>query len=134
MTISVPELEPEIRENRRQHAIESLGFTEAVRNPQLDRVSRIARATFGVDFSSITVFDHDRALFVGGGGFEGVEAPRADSPCRLVVDSGEIITTDDARTDERFEAARLRILDGLGVLALDASLSAHEEPPSELHS
>ena len=103
MTISVPELEPEIRENRRQHAIESLGFTEAVRNPQLDRVSRIARATFGVDFSSITVFDHDRALFVGGGGFEGVEAPRADSPCRLVVDSGEIITTDDARTDERFD-------------------------------
>ena len=39
-----------------------------------------------------------------------------------------------SRTDERFEAARLRILDGLGVLALDASLSAHEETHSELHS
>ena len=103
MTVSPQALEPEIRENRRQHAVESLGFTEAVRNPQLDRVSRIARATFGVDFSSITVFDNDRALFVGGGGFEGVEAPRADSPCQLVVDSGEIVTTDDARTDERFD-------------------------------
>ena len=103
MTVFPQALEPEIRENRRQHAVESLGFTEAVRNPQLDRVSRIARATFGVDFSSITVFDNDRALFVGGGGFEGVEAPRADSPCQLVVDSGEIVTTDDARTDERFD-------------------------------
>ena len=103
MTVSPQALEPEIRENRRQHAVESLGFTEAVRNPQLDRVSRIARATFGVDFSSITVFDNDRALFVGGGGFEGVEAPRADSPCQLVIDSGEIVTTDDARTDERFD-------------------------------
>ena len=103
MTISASGFEPDIRENRRQRAVESLGFTEAVRNPQLDRVSRIARATFGVDFSSITVFDHDRALFVGGGGFEGVESPRADSPCQLVVDSGEIVITDDARTDERFD-------------------------------
>jgi len=103
VTISASGFEPDIRENRRQRAVESLGFTEAVRNPQLDRVSRIARATFGVDFSSITVFDHDRALFVGGGGFEGVESPRADSPCQLVVDSGAIVTTDDARTDERFD-------------------------------
>jgi len=93
----------EIREDRRQRAVESLGYTEAKRNPRLDRVSRIARATFGVDFSSITVFDNDRALFVGGGGFDGVESPRADSPCQLVVDSGEIVTTDDARTDERFD-------------------------------
>jgi len=94
---------PEARENRRQRAVESLGFTEAARNPQLDRVARIAQATFGVQFSSITVFDHDRALFVGGGGFDGVESPRADSPCQLVVDSGEIVTTDDARTDARFD-------------------------------
>jgi len=101
VTIATPQAE--IRENRRQRAVESLGFTEAARNPQLDRVARIARATFGVDFSSITVFDHDRALFVGGGGFEGVESPRADSPCQLVVDSGEIVTTDDARTDPRFD-------------------------------
>jgi len=96
-------IDTDIREDRRQRAVESLGFTEAVRNPQLDRVARIARATFGVDFSSITVFDHDRALFVGGGGFDGTEAPRADSPCQLVVDSGEIVTTADARTDARFD-------------------------------
>lgn len=95
--------EPDAREDRRQRAVESLGFTEAVRNPQLDRVARIARATFGTDFSSITVFDRDRALFVGGGGFDAVESPRADSPCQLVVDSGEIITTDDARLDPRFD-------------------------------
>ena len=108
VTTAVPEAE--IRENRRQRAIESLGFTEAARVPQLDRVARIARATFGVDFSSITVFDNDRALFVGGGGFEGVESPRADSPCQLVVDSGEIVTTDDARTDPRFDnIANIRV-------------------------
>ena len=95
--------ESAVRENRRQRAVESLGFTEARRNPQLDRVARIARATFGVEFSSITVFDHDRALFVGGGGFDAVESPRADSPCQLVVESGEIVTTDDARTDPRFD-------------------------------
>lgn len=107
-----PGVQPEIRENRRQRAVESLGYTEAKRDPQLDRVARIARATFGVDFSSITVFDHDRALFVGGGGFDGVEAPREASPCKLVVDSGQIVTTDDARTDERFDnIANIRGMD-----------------------
>ena len=103
MSVWAPGFTPETRENRRQRAVESLGLTEAVRNPQLDRVARIARATFGVDFSSITVFDNDRALFVGGGGFDAVESPRADSPCQLVVDSGQIVTTDDARTDSRFD-------------------------------
>jgi sigma-B regulation protein RsbU (phosphoserine phosphatase) len=93
----------EIREDRRQRAVESLGLTEAVRNPQLDRVARIAQATFGVDFSAITVFDHDRALFIGGGGFDGTESPRADSPCRLVLDSGQIVRADNARTDPRFD-------------------------------
>jgi len=94
---------PALREDRRQRAVESLGLTEPVRNPQLDRVARIAQATFGVDFSAITVFDNDRALFVGGGGFDGTEAPRADSPCRLVVDSGQIVRADNARTDPRFD-------------------------------
>jgi sigma-B regulation protein RsbU (phosphoserine phosphatase) len=103
VTDLLPEVECAIREGRRQRAVESLGLTEAVRHAQLDRVARIARATFGVDFSSITVFDHDRALFVGGGGFDALESPRADSPCQLVVDSGEIVTTDDARTDARFD-------------------------------
>ena len=103
MTLEFSAPAPEVRENRRQRAVESLGYTEAARNPQLDRVARIARATFGVDFSSITVFDNDRALFVGGGGFDAVESPRADSPCQLVVESGEIVTTDDARTDPRFD-------------------------------
>jgi len=110
MTTSAIGLPLETREERRQRAVESLGLTEAKRQPQLDRVARIARATFGVEFSSITVFDHDRALFVGGGGFEGVEAPRAASPCQLVVDSGEIVTTDDARTDARFDGiANIRV-------------------------
>jgi serine phosphatase RsbU (regulator of sigma subunit) len=110
MTTSVPGVSTEARENRRQRAVESLGLTEAKRSPQLDRVSRIARATFGVEFSSITVFDHDRALFVGGGGFDDVEAPRAASPCQLVVESGEMVTTDDARTDPRFDGiANIRV-------------------------
>jgi sigma-B regulation protein RsbU (phosphoserine phosphatase) len=105
-------IESDIRETRRQRAVESLGLTEPTRNPQLDRVARIAQATFGVEFSSITVFDHDRALFVGRGGFEATESPRADSPCRLVVETGRIVTTDDARTDSRFDnIANIRGLD-----------------------
>ncbi|GAB2452914.1 serine phosphatase RsbU (regulator of sigma subunit) [Conyzicola lurida] len=113
MTTSAPGLPidaREAREGRRQRAVESLGLTEARRYEQLDRVARIAKATFGVEFSSITVFDNDRALFVGGGGFEDVEAPRSASPCQLVVESGDIVTTDDARTDARFDdIANIRV-------------------------
>lgn len=97
------EVTSEVRENRRQRAVESLGLDEPVRNAQLDRVARIARATFGVDFSSITVMDNDRALYPGRGGFDIAESPRADSPCRLVIDSGEVVKADNARTDHRFD-------------------------------
>jgi phosphoserine phosphatase RsbU/P len=103
MTIIAPGGAPSIRESRRQRAVQSLGLTEPTRNPQLDRVARIARATFGVEFASITVLDNERALYVGRGGFDMTESPRAASPCRLVIESGQIITTDDARTDTRFD-------------------------------
>lgn len=103
VTIFAPEGETAIREGRRQRAVQSLGLTEPTRNPQLDRVARIARSTFGVDFSSITVLDNERALYVGRGGFDLTESPRADSPCRLVIESGRIVTTDDARVDKRFD-------------------------------
>lgn len=93
----------DVREDRRQRATESLGLTEPVRNPQLDRITRVARAMFGVQMSSITVMDHDRALFPGRGGFGADEIGRTDTPCHLVVDSGEIVTTDDALADPRFD-------------------------------
>lgn len=54
--------------------------------------------------------------------------------CVAVLDEGRVadlfrveLPRPRSRTHERFEAARLRILEDLGVLALDASLSAHEE-------
>jgi len=51
-----------------------------------------------------------------------------------VLDSGRVadlfpieLSRPRSRIDERFEAARLRILEDLGVLELDAALSAHEK-------
>jgi hypothetical protein len=103
MTTTATGVGSTVREARRQRAVESLSLTELTRNPQLDRVARIARTTFGVMFSSITVLDNDRALYVGRGGFDVDQSPRADSPCRLVIDSGEIVKADNARTDRRFD-------------------------------
>lgn len=91
-----------IREERRQRAVESLGLTGTERNPRLDRVTRTAKALFGVAMSSVTVIDRDRALYLGRAGFDDAESGRGDTPCHLVVDSGELITTDDARLDPRF--------------------------------
>lgn len=91
-----------IREERRQRAVEGLGLTGSARNPRLDRVTRTARALFGVAMSSVTVIDQDRALYPGRAGFDDAESGRRDTPCHLVIDSGELVTTDDARLDPRF--------------------------------
>jgi sigma-B regulation protein RsbU (phosphoserine phosphatase) len=114
VTLVTPGFRSEVKETRRQRAVESLGLAERARNPQLDRVARIARATFGVDFSSITVLDNDRALYVGRGGFDIEESRRADSPCRLVIDSGEVVQADDARNDSRFDDVANMRADDLG--------------------
>ncbi len=92
----------ESREGRRQRAVESLGIVESGHEDRLDRVTRVARAVFGVPLSSVTVMDHDRALYVGRAGFDDPESARSDTPCSLVTDTGEVITTDDARVDPRF--------------------------------
>ncbi|ROS57866.1 SpoIIE family protein phosphatase [Frigoribacterium sp. PhB24] len=92
----------ESREERRQRAVESLGIVESGHEDRLDRVTRVARAVFGVPLSSVTVMDHDRALYVGRAGFDDPESARTDTPCSLVTDTGEVITTDDARVDPRF--------------------------------
>ncbi|KQS16335.1 PP2C family protein-serine/threonine phosphatase [Frigoribacterium sp. Leaf186] len=92
----------ESREGRRQRAVESLGIVESGHEDRLDRVARVARAVFGVPLSSVTVMDHERALFVGRAGFDDPESGRSDTPCSLVTDTGEVITTDDARVDPRF--------------------------------
>lgn len=92
----------ESREGRRQRAVESLGIVESGHEDRLDRVARVARAVFGVPLSSVTVMDHERALFVGRAGFDDAESGRSDTPCSLVTDTGEVITTDDARVDPRF--------------------------------
>jgi sigma-B regulation protein RsbU (phosphoserine phosphatase) len=91
-----------IREERRQRAVESLALSGTGSVPRLDRVTRMARALFGVAMSSVTVIDQDRALYPGRAGFDADDSARGDTPCHLVIDSGEVITTDDARLDPRF--------------------------------
>ncbi|PZE76537.1 PP2C family protein-serine/threonine phosphatase [Curtobacterium sp. MCBD17_019] len=105
--------QPRVREDRRQRAVESLGLTEPDRNPRLDRITRIARALFGVMMSSVTVIDRDRALYMGRAGFDDAESGRGDTPCKLVTDTGEVITTDDARLDPRFADIRPFVENGL---------------------
>lgn len=102
------------REARRQRAVESLGVIDTDRNPRLDRITRMARSIFGVPMSSVTVMDHDRALYLGRDGFDVPVSGRGDTPCRLVTDTGEIITTDDARLDPRFADIEAFLANDLG--------------------
>ncbi|MDY0947081.1 SpoIIE family protein phosphatase [Frigoribacterium sp. CFBP9039] len=102
------------REIRRQRAVESLGVIDSDRNPRLDRITRMARAIFGVPMSSVTVLDNQRALFLGRDGFDVPVVGRHDTPCHLVIDSGEIISAEDAAADARFDHIEPFRANGLG--------------------
>src|SRR3982751_643815 len=49
-------------ERRRQRAVESLGLRRQ-REERFDRITRLARTVFDVDWTSITVLEKDRAWF-----------------------------------------------------------------------
>jgi hypothetical protein len=88
-------------ERRRQRAVQSLGLAGR-REERFDRIARLARKVFDVEWSSITVLDGDQAWFPGAGGFEGGQLPRSDTFCDRTTRVGDLVVVEDASRDERF--------------------------------
>lgn len=88
-------------EQRRQRAVESLGLSGR-REERFDRIVRLARKVFDVEWSSITVLDGDLAWFPGAGGFDGATMPRRETFCDRTAQVGDVVVVADATKDERF--------------------------------
>ncbi|HEY0950126.1 GAF domain-containing SpoIIE family protein phosphatase [Nocardioides sp.] len=88
-------------ERRRQRAVESLSLTGR-REERFDRIARVARKVFDVDWSSITVLDGEQAWFPAAVGFEGTRMARQQTFCDRTTQVGDVVLVPDATQDERF--------------------------------
>ncbi|MXG91191.1 PP2C family protein-serine/threonine phosphatase [Nocardioides flavescens] len=92
------------REERRQRAVEALGLTENVREERFDRITRLARALFDVDASTVTVLDRDRAIYPGAAGYDGTPLPRQETLCDRATSEESLLVVPDATQDPRFDS------------------------------
>lgn len=99
------------RDASRQRAVESLPLVEGQPHPRLDRIAALARSYFGVESSTITVLDNDRAWWPGRAGFEPTEGRRSETFCQATVEDDDAVVVEDARADPRF-AAKSFVQDG----------------------
>lgn len=91
------------REDRRQRAVDSLGLADRGPEERFDRITRLGRSLFGVPMTSITVLDGARAWFPSAQGFPRGEVPRRGTFCDTTVDLAEIVVSEDAAVDPRFQ-------------------------------
>jgi phosphoserine phosphatase RsbU/P len=92
-------------EQRRQRAVESLGLqvrVDRVTDERLDRVTRLARKMFDVEWTSVTVIDRDQAWFPSSQGFEIDAMERDDTFCERTTRLGEVTVVPDALADKHY--------------------------------
>jgi diguanylate cyclase (GGDEF)-like protein len=87
---------------RRNDAIARLGLLERAGDPALTGITRIAAYVTGAGAAAVHIIDDTYQHRVAGTGAPLGAHPRADSMCRLVVDSEQRIVCADAAADPRF--------------------------------
>lgn len=104
VTTTTPGHEQQVdeREERRQRAVDSLGLADRGPEESYDRITRLARALFGVAMTSITVVDGERAWYPSAQGFPRNAVPRRSTFCDTTVDLAEIVVSEDTAADPRF--------------------------------
>lgn len=88
---------------RRARTAASLGLLEAERTARVDRITALAARVFGVEMTTVTVLDGDRATFPLSHGLDpGTAMPRSEVFCDLTQRQGEPMYVEDASLDPRF--------------------------------
>jgi diguanylate cyclase (GGDEF)-like protein len=90
-------------QSRRLTAVGELGLLDRVGDPVLTALTRLAQSITGAGSAAVNVFDAQFQHRIAGIGVPLVAHPAPDSMCRLVIEGGERIVTQDATADTRFE-------------------------------
>ena len=90
-------------QSHRLAVVAELGLLDRVGDPVLTTLTRLAQTVTGAASAAVHVFDADAQHRVAGVGAPLIDHPAPDSMCRLVIEGGDRIVTQDATADARFE-------------------------------
>jgi sigma-B regulation protein RsbU (phosphoserine phosphatase) len=86
----------------RRKSLDALGVLDTPSEERFDRITRLARLTFDVMLSTVTLIDRDRAWFKSCAGGDYSEAPRETTFCARAVLEDVPTIVPDATKDARF--------------------------------
>jgi diguanylate cyclase (GGDEF)-like protein len=89
-------------QSRRLVAVGELGLLDRVGDPVLTALTRLAQSITGAASVAVHVFDAQLQHRIAAVGAPLIEHPARDSMCRLVIEGGDRIVTQDATADARF--------------------------------
>lgn len=90
-------------DEHRLAVVVELGLLDRIGDPVLTALTRLAQSITGAEAAAVHVFDAEYQRRIAAVGTLLVDYPAQDSICRLVVQEGTRIVTNDATADPRFE-------------------------------
>lgn len=87
---------------QRLHALLNTGLLDSVPDPQLDRLTKIAQQSFGVDIALVSLIDSRRQWFKSSQGLDVSETGRDISFCGHAILNQDVLVVENALEDPRF--------------------------------
>lgn len=91
-----------LTEQARQDALDALGVIGSADDPQIDRITRLARDLLGASGASVTFLDHDRQWIKSAVSMRSNDMPRVDAFCNTTISKSRLFVVEDATKDARF--------------------------------
>ncbi|HEU0205791.1 MAG TPA: GAF domain-containing protein [Pseudolysinimonas sp.] len=96
------DLLPQQSQQARQEALDALGVIGTGEDPDVDRITRMARDLLGASGASVTFLDHDRQWVKSAVSVSTDDMPRVDAFCNTTVEKSRLFVVEDASKDARF--------------------------------
>ena len=87
----------------RQRAVDELHLLDTPHEERFDRITRLAKELFKVEFAGISLMDHERQWYKSTAGVEMTEMPRSVSLCEHTLTEPSALIVRDAAIDPRFQ-------------------------------
>ncbi len=89
-------------EERRLASLKAMKLLDTPIEDRFERVTRLARRSFGVPISAISLIDHDRQWFKSIQGLDATQTSREVSFCGHAINGDEVFVVQDSHDDDRF--------------------------------
>ena len=89
-------------EQQRLDALRAFEILDTPPDPRFDRLTKIARESFGVSISLVSLLDDCRQWFKSAQGLDVTETPREWAFCDHAIRQRDVMVIEDATADERF--------------------------------